>query len=277
LGFGDLLSPPPLSAAMPSEIFLLPGMTEVVNPMSDKYEVMGADMQVLHLSMKPQEKIVTEPGLMLYMQPDVKASVDCGQCLGRCCSCNPLIMATYINSGGADAVVGLTPSIPAKVLPLPVSGDKAYRCKSGSFMASQGDASLGFDIDCNPLTCCCGGQGCCRQVVKGDGVGYLVAMGTLVKKTLAAEDTIVVDTNSLVAWESTAKLGVRMAGLPCTVCCSGEGCCNTTVSGPGEVYIQSMSWESFQKQMMVIVQKKKDGSMAVSVGGSPPEGEAMKR
>merc|ERR1712146_179514 len=104
------------------------------------------------------------------------------------------------------------------------------------------------------------------------------AMGTLVTKTLKEGEDIVVDTNSLVAWSSTAKLGVRMAGLPCTVCCSGEGLCNTTVTGPGEVYIQSMSWESFKKTMRVVVQKKKDGSTSVSIGGgAAPEAENMQR
>ena len=46
-------------------------------------------------------------------------------------------------------------------------------------------------------------------------------MGTIMTKELAEGEKIVVDTNSLVAWDSNVKLDVRLAGGFCTVCCGG--------------------------------------------------------
>ena len=117
-------------------------------------------MQVLHLKLSPQEvsiddhcsdgahchrltcsatllapqKIITEPGLMLYEQAAITNSVNCYNCCGRFLSCNPIVMASFFNKneeGGEDQHVGLTPSIPAKILPLEVgtaNGGKWYKC-----------------------------------------------------------------------------------------------------------------------------------------------------
>jgi hypothetical protein len=35
---------------------------------------------------------------------------------------------------------------------------------AGTYLAHIGDITLDYDLDCCSLTCCCGGQGCIRQV-----------------------------------------------------------------------------------------------------------------
>jgi len=232
------------------------GMTEVeptIHP--DKYEVMGSDMQVLTVSLSPGEMITCEPGAMMYMDPKIGAGVNCNDCFSRCISGEKCIQSDFTNNGQQPAIVGLTPNMPAKVIPLDLAATPAkYRAKNGAFFASLGNAGICFDFDCNPITCCCGGQGCVRQTIHGDGVAFLSAMGTITTKTLETGEVLVVDTSSLVAWESTATLGVRTAGGMCTCCCGGEGLFNTTLTGPGKVFFQSMSKEKFQAALSVAVQ-----------------------
>jgi len=239
---------------------------------------------VLHLAVAPGAKVITEPGLMMYFEPGITAGTNCSNCCAKYIAGNPIIMNSYTNSGEALVHLGLTPDIPAKVIPLDLDGGKKYNCKSGTFMASTGDAKVGFSIDCNPCTAIFAGQGCCRQTVGGGdtgGVAYLAAMGTISKKTLAAGETLVMDTNSLVAWDQSTKLGVRGTGgglmAPCVAECGGEGCCNTTVSGPGEIYIQSMNFENFKANMGLRVQKNGQPADGGGDGGAPPEGAEMER
>lgn len=248
----------------------------IVSTDATKYDILGTDMQILNVALGPGEKITTEPGSMLYVGPTVKNETDTGNCLGRCCSGNPCIMSTFTNGEGeAGSYVGLTPNLPMKVIPLDLATTKQkFLARSGAYFASYGDAALSYDVDCNPCTCCCAGQGCCRQTVAGDGVAFLAAMGTVEVKTLGAGEMIVIDTNSLVAWESTATLGVRSSGGPCTCCFGGEGPCNTTLTGPGVAYIQSMSFQKFKKKMGVTITIKEDGSISVSDGGAPPAPDA---
>jgi len=252
---------------------VFPGMGEfAASPVHDKYEVLGDDMQVLHLKLSPAEVITTEPGTMAYMDPALKGGADFGNCPARCISGNPPIMATYTNGGEGDAVIGVTSNTPAKIIPLELDGAVTYQCKSGSFVASQGDVKLNFDLDCDPSTACCGGQGCVRQTVTGTGVAFLGAMGTIMVKTLSDGERIDVDTYSAIAWDKNVTLGIALAGGPCAACCGGEGLFNTTLTGPGTVYLQSMSVEKFRASI-------KQAAIAQGLGaaGAPPSGQEMER
>ena len=105
---------------------------------------------------------------------------------------------------------------------------------------------ISTQVDTNPLTCCCGGQGLIRQVIKGDGMAFIGAMGVITHKTLAPGETLLVDTNSLVSWEDSVEFDVRTTGGCCTCCCAGEGLFNTKLTGPGEVFLQSYSHGKFK-------------------------------
>ena len=103
------------------------GMVEfdpAINPA--KYEVLGSDMQIINIALDAQEKLVGEPGSMAFMQPSIKNSVDCNNCCGRCMSGEPCIMSNYTNSGDGPAVIGLTPSFPAKIIPIDLSSGVKY-------------------------------------------------------------------------------------------------------------------------------------------------------
>ena len=86
----------------------------------------------------------------------------------------------------------------------------------------------------------------CAQVIKGDGMAFIGAMGVITHKTLAPGETLLVDTNSLVSWEDSVEFDVRTTGGCCTCCCAGEGLFNTKLTGPGEVFLQSYSHGKFK-------------------------------
>lgn len=244
-----------------------------------KYEVLGSDMQILNMEVGTgdnQPKLVSTPGSLSYASPDMRMSVNCDNCIGRCMSGEKVIMASYKNEGAEPVYLGLTPNFPAKIVPLKVDQNSSYRMKNGAFFSSVGDVNVGFSLDLNPLTCCFGGQGCVRQTVSGEGEAFIAAMGTLMTKELAEGEKMLIDTNSLFAWSSTAKLDIRLAGGCCTCCCAGEGMFNTVIEGPGTVYVQSMSYDKFKKAMTVYVQQnaRKGGG---GEAGAPPQQEEIER
>ncbi|KAH8071830.1 hypothetical protein JL720_11332 [Aureococcus anophagefferens] len=229
---------------MPASIQQM-GLTVVgTEDLGPKYEVVGHDMQLLRIQMEPGDKVVAEPGAMVYMHSDVQAGCDSSDCMGRCCSGSPCIMGTF-ETPDTGGYLGLTPVNPAKVIPLELGG-RSFLGKDGAYFASIGDVTVGYDCDCNPATCCCGGQGLVRQKISGNGMAFLGAMGVLTTKTLAEGETFVVDSNSLVAWEETVKFSIKRTGGCLTCCCSGEGMFNTTLEGPGTIFTQSYSHAKFK-------------------------------
>ena len=78
----------------------------------------------------------------------------------------------------------------------------------------------------------------CRQKLIGqnESIMFLSAAGTLVYKKLEKGETVTVDSRSVLAFEDSVTLGITPNGRCCTcTICGGEGCCSTTLTGPGKV------------------------------------------
>ncbi len=95
-------------------------------------------------------------------------------------------------------------------------------------------------MDVSPVTCCCAGLGCFRQKIAGSepSIAFLNAGGTIVYKVLHEQETITVDTTSIVAMEETVQMGIVPNGRCCTMAFGGECCFSTTLTGPGKVFLQ---------------------------------------
>ncbi|KAJ1459286.1 tryptophan RNA-binding attenuator protein-like domain-containing protein [Pelagophyceae sp. CCMP2097] len=254
--------------AVPASVAAM-GIVEVdthamLGPLQGRAEIFGHDMQILRLMLEPGEKVTAEPGAMVYTHSGVKASCNADDCCGRCCSGSPCIMATYTGEE-PGAYIGLTPNRPAKVIPLPLEG-RTFLAKDRAYFASIGDVTVGYDVDTNPLTCCCGGQGLIRQKISGQGTAFVGAMGVHITKHLQPGETILVDTTSVVAWQDTVKFSVKKAGSCFTMCCGGEGIFNTSLEGPGQVFIQSYSHGKFKQYAAEWATAKSGGAGGAAVG-----------
>lgn len=237
-------------------------------PHGSDYVITGPDCQILSLLMKPGHKITTEPGSMMFMSPGVKSSSECGSC-SRTCSGETFCKVIYENKDGRNGYIGLTPNFPAKIIPINLSeyGGKII-AKRGAYFSSIGDASVDYNLDCGCITSTFGGLGCCRQQVTGNGTAFLAAGGTVVIKNLSPNETIVIDYDSVVGFEASTTLGARFSGGPLTICCGGEGCCVNTLTGPGKVVLQSMSFDKFRAAVAPPPQKGEGDASAAGAGAN---------
>jgi uncharacterized protein (AIM24 family) len=125
-------------------------------------------------------------------------------------------------------------------------------------MTELGDVEVGCDLDCGLSTCCCAGFGFCRQKLSGseDSIAFVAAGGTVVYKHLQEGETVIVDTGSIVGFEDTVQMGIQFNGRFCTCCCGGEGCFSATLTGPGRVYMQSMSFARFKAAVAQTIEER---------------------
>lgn len=227
------------------------------------FSITGADCQVLSVAVPPGGRVECEPGSMLMMSEDMSTSVECGSC-GRLCTGETLCKVVFTNKGTNEGFLALTPNYPAKVVPQNLTNmNGKLIVKSGSYMGAIGKVDLSADADCNCCSCCCGGMGFIRQAVKGDGTVFLTAGGTVVQKSLAENEEIIVDTNSVVGYQEGVKFGLKRTGGCCVCCCGGEGLFNTALTGPGLVILQSMSFEKYKQSLAPIMDiQKGDGALS---------------
>jgi uncharacterized protein (AIM24 family) len=105
----------------------------------------------------------------------------------------------------------------------------------------------------------------CQTVDQGE-YAFLMAMGTVIKKTLRQGESILVDGDSVLAFESSVTVDVRTVGNIAAMCCSGN-LFYTELSGPGVIYLQSMSIDKLRRLFPPQVSSSGDGGDSSDGGG----------
>ena len=78
------------------------------------------------------------------------------------------------------------------------------------------------------------------QKFSGNGVVFLEVDGSVVEKTLAPGEKLIVDTGYVAAMEGTCSMEIQTVKGVANVLVGGEGLFNTVVTGPGKVWLQTM-------------------------------------
>ena len=103
-----------------------------------------------------------------------------------------------------------------------------------------------------------GGEGFILQRLRGDGMSFLHAGGTVIKKKLKNE-TLRVDTGCIVAFTSGIDYNIERAGNLKSMFFGGEGLFLATLQGSGVVLLQSLPFSRMADRIL---------SHAPSAGGS---------
>lgn len=214
------------------------------------YEIIGTDAQVVQFPLRPNRKIHCFSGAMAYMSDGIKMSVQFGgfkKTFGRLAGGGSLFEITYTNESGIDGYIGMTPDYPGVIIPINmktagkiIALRDSYLCGIVGLGDSVTDISAGFNPANSVASFCCNGFDFICQTLQYGDWAFLMAMGTVIKKTLNAGESILVDGDSLICFESTVTVDVRAVGNIAAICCGGEGIFNTELTGPGTIWLQSM-------------------------------------
>jgi uncharacterized protein (AIM24 family) len=242
-----------------AEIVLeLSGWDKLEMPAIDEinYAITGYESQVLTMKLLENQSIQGEPGSMMFFSgKGMKQNISCAGFCNRCCAGESCYVMHYTNTGssGDKGYVALAPNFPtAKVVPINMSSPNVNGtliAQSGAYMASYGDVNVVSSVDCNFMRCCCSGLGLIRQKIVGTGTVFLAGTGTIVQKVLRADETIIVDSNCIMAYADTCTLDLKRTGGVLGIVGSGEGFFNTTLKGPGLVIVQSMNETVFREAL----------------------------
>ncbi|GAX19569.1 hypothetical protein FisN_19Hh147 [Fistulifera solaris] len=224
------------------------------------YELLGTDAPFVQIPLRPGRQVMCFAGAMAYMSNDVKMKVEFGgfgKTFGRLAGGGSLFQATYTNESTThDGYIALTPDYPGVIVPIHMPS-----CPSGKIIAMR-DSFLGSTVPIGELVTdvgagfnpaesiagvCCSGVDLIVQTLSHGEWAFLMAMGTVLQKNLAAGEKILVDTDSILCFESSVTMDVQFIGSGMACCCAGEGIFNTTMTGPGKIWIQSLSIDKMRK------------------------------
>ncbi len=219
-----------------------------------EYEIIGDDMQVVEISLDPQETIVAEAGVMNWMDNGITFESKLGdgsevagglagklfQSAKRALSGESLFLTHFTNSVNSVQKVAFAAPYPGKIIPVDLAetGNVLF-CQKDAYLCSAFGTKIDIAFTKRVGTGFFGGEGFILQKISGDGLVFLHAGGTIVRKELKG-GKLRVDTGCLVAFSEGVNYDIEMSGGLKSMLFGGEGMFLTTLQGHGYVYLQSL-------------------------------------
>jgi uncharacterized protein (TIGR00266 family) len=228
------------------------------------YEIIGHDMQLVEVELDPGETVIAEAGAMNYLEDGVTFEAKMGDgsdpdegFMGKIFSASKrmitgesMFTTHFTNRGSGKKRVAFSAPYPGTIIPLNMAeiGGEVI-CQKDAFLAAALGTRIGITFNRGLGTGFFGGEGFILQKLNGDGMTFVHAGGTVVKKDLHGE-TLRMDTGCLVAFTRGINYSIERAGNLKSMFFGGEGFFLATLTGTGTVWIQSLPFSRLAERVI---------------------------
>jgi uncharacterized protein (TIGR00266 family) len=254
----DKNTPPPLPP-------LRPATPPSVRSHEIDYEIFGDDMQLVEIELDPGETVIAEAGGMCYIEEDIQFESKMGDGsqpnsgffgallnIGKRMLTGESIFMTHFTHRGASRKrrVAFAAPYPGKIVPLKLSelGGEIL-CEKDAFLCAALGTSVSIAFTKRLGTGFFGGEGFILQRLSGDGMAFIHAGGTIIRRDLQGE-TLRVDTGCLVAMTAGIDYDIERAGNLKSMIFGGEGLFLATLRGHGTVWLQSLPFSRMADRIL---------------------------
>ena len=252
------------------------------------YKLFGDDMQFVEIELDPNETVMAEAGVMMYMDYAInmnsifgdgseksQGSGLMGKLMGagkRLITGESLFMTAFTNTSNEKKQVSFAAPYAGKIVALDLNehGNKII-CQKDAFLCCAKGNSIGIEFQKKLGVGFFGGEGFIMQKLEGDGKVFLHASGTIIERELKANEKLKVDTGCIVALEKTITYDIEMVKGIKSAFFGGEGLFFATVTGPGKVWLQSLPFSRLADRIYKSApsaggQSKGEGSVLGALG-----------
>lgn len=211
-----------------------------------QYKIQGEPTPVVICDLNANETMITEKGSMVWMSPNMKMETSAGgfgKAFGRMFSGESMFQNFYTAQGG-PGMIAFASSFPGAILPIEITPDKPVVAQKSAFLASEQGVELSVFFQKKVGAGFFGGEGFIMQKLSGQGTAFVELDGELVEYELAPGQQMVVDTGNVAGFEATVNISVESVKGFKNKMLGGEGFFNTILTGPGKIWLQTMSIEN---------------------------------
>lgn len=249
------------------------------------YEIIGDDIQLVEVELDPGETVIAEAGAMNYLEEGISFTakmgdgskpeagffgklIDAGM---RKISGESIFLTHFTNEGSGKKRVAFSAPYPGKIVPInlaEINGE--LLCQKDAFLCAALGTEIGIAFTKRLGTGFFGGEGFILQRLRGDGMAFIHAGGTVITKKLVNEQ-LRVDTGCIVAFTGGIDYDIQRAGSLKSMFFGGEGLFLATLSGTGTVLLQSLPFSRLADRVLAHAPRaggssKGEGSVLGSLG-----------
>jgi len=266
-------TPPPIAAGGP------PPMGQRSHEID--YEIIGESIQMVEVELDPGETVIAEAGAMNYMDDGIGFETKMGDgtepdkgIMGkllaagkRAMTGESIFMTHFTNRGSGKKRATFAAPYPGTVVPVnlrELGGE--LLCQKDAFLCAAMGTQVGIAFNKKIGSGLFGGEGFILQRLTGDGMAFVHAGGTVVRKELKGEK-LFVDTGCLVGFTSGVSYDIQRAGNLKSMVFGGEGLFLATLQGHGSVWLQSMPFARLAQRITgMYASGKGEGSVIGGLG-----------
>jgi uncharacterized protein (TIGR00266 family) len=228
------------------------------------YQIHGNDLQVVEIELDPGETVIAEAGAMNWMEDHISFEAKMGDgsktdegFMGkllnvgkRALTGESLFMTHFRNEGRDKKRVAFAAPYPGHIIAVDMAqAGEELICQKDAFLCAALGTELSIAFNRKLGSGFFGGEGFILQRLRGDGMAFVHAGGTVVKKELNNE-LIRVDTGCLVAFTPGIDYDIEMARGLKSMFFGGEGLFLATLQGTGTVYLQSLPFSRLADRIL---------------------------
>ena len=165
------------------------------------YEIHGEEMQFVEIELDPHEGVVAESGSFMMMDDNITMDTIFGDGSGqskdilgslfsagkRLLTGESLFMTVFTNASGQKRKISFASPYPGKIIPVHLTDfNGEFICQKDAFLCAAKGVSISIEFSKKIGRGLFGGEGFIMQKVQGDGLAFLHASGTVVKRELKA-------------------------------------------------------------------------------------------
>ncbi len=219
------------------------------------YKIYGDDLQMVEIELDPGEAVRAEVGTMTYLEDGIEMATSTGggllKGLSRAFTGKSFFITSFTNNAGVKRHAAFAAPYPGKIIPLDLTAvGGTFLCQKDAFLCAASGIEVEIAFTKRLGAGIFGGEGFILQRLKGDGLVFLHAGGTILERTLAANETLRVDTGCLVAFAPTVDYDIQFIGGFKNVLFGGEGLFFAKMTGPGKVYLQSLPFSRLADRIL---------------------------
>ncbi|MBN1921948.1 MAG: TIGR00266 family protein [Anaerolineae bacterium] len=227
------------------------------------YQVYGDDMQFVEVELDPRETVIAEAGVMMYMDEGIifetrmgdgsrpQGMMDKVLSVGkRMLTGESLFMTHFTNASEFKRRLAFAAPYPGKIIAIDL--DEAHGeliCQKDAFLAAALGTEISITLNKKLGAGFFGGEGFILQRLRGDGMVFIHAGGTIIEKRLQGQK-LLVDTGCIVAFETGISYDIQRAGNLKSMLFGGEGLFLATLQGTGRVWLQSLPFSRLADRIL---------------------------
>jgi len=244
-------------------------------------------MQYVEVELDPGEAAVGEAGSLMFMDACIDMDAVFGDgsqqsqnsgLFGKLLSAGKrlvtgesLFTTVYTNVSSGKARVAFAAPYPGKIVPMNLRQlGGMLICQKDAFLCAARGVSLGIHFQQKLSVGFFGGEGFIMQRLEGDGLAFVHAGGTVVRRELKPGETLLVDTGCLVAYMPSVSFEIQYVGKIKTALFGGEGLFFAKLTGPGTVWLQSLPFSRLASRVFAAAPqnggRREEGSLLGGFG-----------